>query len=271
MLASALKAQRAEITEFHVYRRLSRATRKPENQAILKQISDDELKHYAFWRRITHRSVTPNRFKMWFHYVIARVFGLTFAMKLMEEGEGQAQIAYGELVGEIPGLAEVINDEDHHEAMLVELVDEDHFNYVGSIMKGLNAAVVELVGALAGLTLVFHDNHLIALAGMVVGIAMTMSLVGTDFLGSRADRLFKEKKEDSFRKFLTGPAYSGSTSLAVAFILTVPFLTFANKYVSLGVTVGLAVMAIFTFNFYVSVTRNVSFFARVREIGRAHV
>jgi len=265
-MALALKAQRNEITEYHVYRRLSGASRNVKNKKILKHIAEDELKHYSFWKTRTHQNVAPNRVKIWVFYLAAVVFGITFAMKLMEKGEAMAQVNYGLMSGEVPTLDAVIKDESQHESLLVDLVDEDHLHYVGSILKGLNSAVVELVGALAGLTLVFRDSNLISVAGMVAGIAMTMSLVGTDYLGARTDSLFREKRSDNFRSYLKGPLYSGSTSLAVAFFLTAPFLFFENKFVSLALTITIALIAIFLFNFYVSVTRDVSFVAKVREM-----
>ena len=95
---------------------------------------------------------------------------------------------------------------------------------------------------------------------------MTMGLVGTDYLGARTDSLFRLKRIDEFRQYLKGPIYSGATALVVAFFLTMPFLVFTNKFVSLGMAMAIALTAIFLFNFYVSVTRSVSFFVKAREM-----
>ena len=263
---AALEAQKNEITEHHVYRRLSQKAKTIQDRRILERISKDELDHYFFWRQRTKQSVPPNVLKLWLYYLAARFFGITFAMKLMEKGEGQAQIVYGRLAKDVPGLGKIIEDEDKHEAQLVDLVDEDHLNYVGSVLRGLNAAIVELVGTLAGLVLVFHDSYLIAIAGLVAGIATTMSLVGTDYLGAITDSLFRNRLSPDFRRYLKGPVYSGATSLGVAFLLTMPFLVFGNKYVALINSVAVALVTIFLFNFYVSVTKSVSFLARVREM-----
>ncbi|MBI2830994.1 MAG: rubrerythrin family protein [Chloroflexi bacterium] len=265
-IKTALRAQRNEITEYHVYRRLSSATKHPENKKILKQIADDELKHYAFWKKRTHRSESPYTFKIQLYYLIAKFFGITFAMKLMERGENRAQLVYKQMCEIESGLDEILNEEKKHEKLLVDIIDEDHLNYVGSVLKGINVAIVELVAMLAGLTLVFHDTHLIASAGLVAGIAMAMSLMGTDYLGNKTDTLFRNRMPDSGGKYQKGPIYSGITSIVMAFFLAIPFLVLNDRFISLGFSVTVALMAIFLFNFYVSVTRDVSFLNKVREM-----
>ena len=41
-----LTAQRIEITAHYIYHKLSQSAIDPRNKSVLKQISDDELKHY---------------------------------------------------------------------------------------------------------------------------------------------------------------------------------------------------------------------------------
>jgi len=45
-----LAVQKSEITEHFVYQKLSQSALENHNKSVLKQISDDELKHYDFWR-----------------------------------------------------------------------------------------------------------------------------------------------------------------------------------------------------------------------------
>jgi len=52
-----------------------------------------------------------------------------------------------------------------------DLIEEKRLEYTGSIVLGLNDALVEMTGALAGLTLALQNTRLIALSGLVTGIA----------------------------------------------------------------------------------------------------
>ncbi len=119
----------------------------------MEKIANDELTHYKTWRTYTQQDVKPNRLKIWKYYLISRIAGFTFGVKLMERGEGDAQDNYEQLRGTIPEAEAIIRDEHEHENALIELLDEERLRYIGSIVLGLNDALVELTGALAGLTL----------------------------------------------------------------------------------------------------------------------
>lgn len=86
-----LVAQRNEITEYHIYRKLVDFIGDEHNQDILTKIAEDELSHYQFWKEYSEQEVTPNRLKVWFYYLVSVVFGVTFGIKLMERGEESAQ------------------------------------------------------------------------------------------------------------------------------------------------------------------------------------
>jgi hypothetical protein len=68
--------------------------RDPHNRKILERISGDERKHYDLWKEYTQDDVGPDTFQIWKYYLISRVLGITFGIKLMERGEPEAQTAY---------------------------------------------------------------------------------------------------------------------------------------------------------------------------------
>jgi VIT1/CCC1 family predicted Fe2+/Mn2+ transporter len=70
----------------------------------------------------------------------------------------------------------IIRQEEQHETALLELLDEERLRYAGSMVLGLNDALVELTGALAGLTLALQDTNLIALTGSITGLAAALSM-----------------------------------------------------------------------------------------------
>ena len=163
-----LAYQRNEITEHHIYKRLAGIIKSSENRRILAKIADDELRHYHAWKTHTQQEVEPNRFQVWKYCWISRVFGFTFGIKLMERGEEGAQENYAELQETIPEAEAIARDENEHEEALLALLDEERLRYVGSIVLGLNDALVELTGALAGFTLALRDCRLIAMTGLLL-------------------------------------------------------------------------------------------------------
>ena len=84
--------------------------------------------------------------------------------------------------------------------------------YTGSIVLGLNDALVELTGALAGLTLALQNAQIIAVAGLISGIAASLSMAASEYLSIRADG----RSHALYSAFYTG----------VAYMMTVLFLIF---------------------------------------------
>jgi VIT1/CCC1 family predicted Fe2+/Mn2+ transporter len=131
--------------------------------------------------------VKPYKLKMWAYYLISKIFGITFAIKLMENREGESQINYDDISQSIPAAKDIMQDEHDHENELIAMIDEERLRYIGAIVRGLNEALVELTGALAGLTLALQSANLIATVGLITGVAMSLSLAGTEYLATKSE------------------------------------------------------------------------------------
>ncbi|MDD2709416.1 MAG: VIT1/CCC1 transporter family protein [Verrucomicrobiae bacterium] len=237
--------QRNEITESHIYRRLARIEKSPDNRKILEKIADDEKAHYALWKKYTGQDVAPIRWKIILFYWIGRLLGLTFGIKLMERGEDNAQIQYSKLKGQVAEIEQIIRDENDHENRLLGMLDEERLRYVGSIVLGLNDALVELTGSLAGLTLALKNPRLIALSGLIVGIAAALSMAASEFLSTKTEGGGKDPLRSSI--------YTGIAYIITVASLIAPYLILKNPLVSLAVMMAIAVLIIALFNFYISV------------------
>jgi len=253
-----LAFQRAEITEYHIYRNIAKTIRDPQNRRILEQIADDERRHAEDWKRYTGVESVPDRIAVAKFTLISRLLGFTFAIKLMENGEVQAQKNYEELRPYIPEIDSWIRDEDNHEHKLLEMLDEERLHYVGSVVLGLNDALVELTGALAGYTLALQNTKLIALTGLITGIAAALSMAASEYLSTRAE---KSSKHPVRAAVYTGIAYILTVALLIA-----PYLIFENYFLDLAIALMSAVIVIAAFNYYISVAKGESFRARFLEM-----
>src|SRR5512140_643771 len=104
--------QQTELTEYHIYKRLAKRITSSENAKILDQIAEDELRHYNGWKRYSNEEVHPRWFFVWFYYFVSIVFGFTFGVKLMEQGEQAAQENYSKVSTAIPEAAKYQQEED---------------------------------------------------------------------------------------------------------------------------------------------------------------
>ena len=255
---TVLSFQKSEITEHIIYKLLSERTKDRKNSDVLKKISAEELEHYNFWREYTGEDVRPDRKKIWFYLFVSRFFGLTFGIKLMEKGEVDAEKAYGEIAVEIPEAREIAEEEDAHERELMSMIDEERLRYVGSVVLGLNDALVELTGALSGFTLALKDTRLIAVVGLVTGISASLSMAASEYLST--------KTEEDGKHPIKASLYTGTAYVVTVVILILPFFIFGNPFVSLAVTLTCAVIIIMFFNYYISVAKDLPFRRRFLEM-----
>ena len=253
-----LAFQKNEITEYRVYSRLSEATKEKTNKDVLKRIADDELRHYGIWKKYTGQEVSPDSFKVLKYFLISKVLGLTFGIKLMENGEEGAQKAYNAISEFVPEAKIISGEENGHEKELIGIIDEERLKYVGSIVLGLNDALVELTGALAGLTFALQNPRLVATAGFITGIAASLSMAASEYLS--------KKSEGAGKNPVKACIYTGIAYVLTVVVLILPFLLLNNLYISLSITLLSAILIIFIFTYYISVAKGLPFKKRFFEM-----
>jgi VIT1/CCC1 family predicted Fe2+/Mn2+ transporter len=256
-IAAIKKFQRNEMTEHLIYKKLAVVEKDPKNQQVLLQISQEEKIHYDFFYQYSNTLVAPNKLKVWYYYIIARILGLTFSIKLMEKGESNAQHTYSLMLSEVPAFQRIIDDEGAHEQKLIGLIEEERLNYVGSIVLGLNDALVELTGALAGFTFALHNTKLVAVAGLITGIAASFSMGASEYLS---------QKTEGAEHPLKSSIYTGLAYVITVGLLIMPYLLIGNIFVCLATTLSIAVFIIFAFNYYISVAKDLPFKRRFVEM-----
>ena len=250
--------QKNEITEHFIYMKLAKIVKDKNNSQLLERIGNEEKAHYDYWKTFTGADVKPNKFRIIWFFWIARILGLTFGIKLMERGESGAQVAYSKILVKIPDAKQIMEDEHEHEGQLIDMIDEESLQYVGSIVLGLNDALVELTGALAGLSLAFQNAKVIAMAGLITGIAAGFSMASSDYLAKKAEG----SEKNAFKSAIyTGVAYMITTAL-----LVIPYILLNQYFVCLMFTLIIAILIIFCFNFYISVAKDLNFKRRFVEM-----
>lgn len=259
-----LKEQKDEITAHHIYRKLALRMPEGDNRSILLKISEDELKHYTMLKSYTKQEVKENSFQIFFYYWLSVIFGLTFGLKLLERGEEEGITNYQQndasnaKSNEL--ITQILKDEEVHEIELLNMLNEERLDYIGSIVLGLNDALVELTGALAGYTFAFQNTKLIAVTGLITGISASFSMAASEYLST------VQEEGDEAKKAKKAAIYTGIAYVITVIFLITPFLLLSNPYVSLAVTLLVAVLIIFIFNFYVSVAKDYSFFKRFLQM-----
>lgn len=221
-------------------------------------ISAEEKAHYYTLKKYTNTEVKPNRWRIAKYYWLARILGITFAIKLMESSENSAHQEYARYT-ECEDLQRLSREEEIHEEKLIGLINEERLEYMGSVVLGLNDALVEFTGALAGFTLALSDHKLIALTGSITGIAAALSMASSEYLSTKSEG--DKSKHPAKAAIYTGIAY-----IITVVALVTPFILISNVLIALGVMLAMALIIIALFNYYYSVARGESFRKRFMEM-----
>ena len=253
------KMQQNELTESVIYEKIASFAKGDENKQTLLRLSREEKAHYEIWKKYSGIEMKPQKSKVLKYTFLARTLGFTFAVKLMERGEENAQTEYALLAQEVPESIQIRRQEEEHEQALLGMLDEERLQYVGSMVLGLNDALVELTGSLAGFVFALQNNRLIALSGLIVGISATFSMASSEFLSARS-----EGRNDALKSC----TYTGIAYLITVVLLIAPYLLLGpTQYIpALICMLAVVVLIIAGFTYYTSVAQDQPFKGRFLEM-----
>ena len=253
------RMQQNELTESVIYQKIAAFAKGEENKQTLLRLSQEEHAHYEIWKKYTGEELKPEKGKVLKYTLLARILGFTFAVKLMEKGEENAQIEYEYLAAEVEESIQIRQQEEEHEAALLEMLDEERLQYVGSMVLGLNDALVELTGSLAGFVFALQNTRLIALSGLIVGISATFSMASSEFLAARS-----EGRSDALKSC----SYTGIAYLITVIALVAPYLIFpTTQFIpALLCMLVVVILIIAGFTYYTSIAQDEPFKSRFLEM-----
>ena len=130
---------------------------------------------------------------------------------------------------------------------------------MSSVVLGLNDALVEFTGALAGYTFALQHAKLVALTGAITGIAAALSMAASEYLSTRTEN-------NVHKNALKAAVYTGIAYVITVVVLILPFVFLSNVYWGLGVCLFGALVIIAIFNYYYSIVKTESFRHRFTEM-----
>ena len=111
---------------------------------------------------------------------------------------------------------------------------------------------------LPGLTFAIQNSQVIAVAGLITGIAASLSMGASEYLSQKSD--------GEATNPLKASIYTGSTYVITVFLLVLPYLILSNPYFALPITLTAAICIVFLFTFYISVAKDLPFWRRFLEM-----
>jgi len=192
-----------EYADHLLYRELAARENNPHNRELLLKLSDEERRHYLFWKKFQpdyEPAVSP-LFFFRFHWM-RRLFGLTFTIKFLERHEHVVVEEYKKVASELSGdpkseLEKIINDEKEHENYFIGQLQETVIKYIGFIALGLADAIVEITGVHAGFLGVTSSTLFAGISGLIVGFSAAISMGSAAYLQAKQENVEEDQLRSS--------------------------------------------------------------------------
>ena len=213
----AVKFYYAEIKDSHIYEYLATLEKNEKLRRKLRGLALIERRHAKFWKDYLKKrgvEVKEKKLGLWERfgvYLLRKLFGVSMVISLSEMGEASAIYTYydfythGDLSSqEKEVLSRIILDEMEHEKLFYEEKKFLHVENIRDMVLGMNDGLVEILGAVTGLSAVYVNNPLlVALSGLIVGVAGSLSMGIGSYVSVRSQRQVNEGLRKRFRIMLS--------------------------------------------------------------------
>lgn len=241
-----------EALAYQLYKMVASKQKKEEHASVLNSIAEQEKLHLEKFNKELGTTITVedyNKRKYRKYKRIFKLLGSIFTLRLFERREEKGRKKYAKHIEAYPLLKEIVNQEKTHKNQLSDILKDEKLLYASSIVLGMNDALVEMSGAIAGYTFALADTKQIGIIAAITGVAAALSMASSEFLSAR---------EAEHPHPVRSSLYTGLTYLVVVTLMILPYVIFSNKFVALGVMLGTVVTIIFVFNLYTSIAKKQS-------------
>ncbi len=199
----AMESLRDELESAIIYGRLADRYRGSSLGEKLRMIAEMEGRHAAYWSRFLKKrgvepsNIKPNKMRITLYTILFRIIGLGFTLKLLESGEEKAIKTYIQLLespelsnGEKEELRKILEDELMHEEEFIgeESRFREFIDHIRDMVLGMNDGLVEILSVSAGLAGAYGNPFNVAVGGLIVGIAGSLSMGVGAYVSVHAQR-----------------------------------------------------------------------------------
>jgi len=191
-----------EMNDWLTYTALARHSREPDTARLLKRIAGMEKRHARFWEQVLRKhqaalpEVKPRRWRLFLLRQLQRWVNPVLLVGALELGETSAVEDYHRFwqskllePDDCETLRNIILDELEHESTFRQQSRAAGFGNVRDFVLGMNDGLVEILGAVTGLSAAYAGKPLlVAISGLIVGIAGAMSMGIGAFISVRSQR-----------------------------------------------------------------------------------
>ncbi len=202
-----------EINDHEFYKLLAEKVKTKELKENLLRISNMEKRHADFWKMyIENRGeklpeVKASKIRKNFALILNKFTNPVVLVSFLELGEAGGVKEYYEFLKsdnlndeEKKILKNIIIDEIQHETFFAKEAERFGLSNVRDFVLGMNDGLVEILGAVSGLSAVYVNNPLmVAISGSIVGIAGALSMGIGAYISVRSQKQVNQSKNEKIK------------------------------------------------------------------------
>ncbi|MGC8661140.1 MAG: VIT1/CCC1 transporter family protein [Nitrososphaeria archaeon] len=203
-----------QISDFYIderrdqmlYSELAHSVRDAAAKKRLLELSRVEEGHSRFFLGLLKKSGqkvpnAPSRTKVRLEAFLMKFLGLGILMKLFEEREAATVVNYLKLFND-NGLSDddkatlksIVKDEMEHESFFAEKSSMSIVENLRDVLFGMNDGLVELLAAVSGLAGAYERSLLVAITGLVIGIAGALSMAVGAYVSTKSENELNQNR-----------------------------------------------------------------------------
>jgi VIT1/CCC1 family predicted Fe2+/Mn2+ transporter len=205
-LKKAMGFYKNEMKDAQSYEYLGRMEKDKDIRNKLLGLSHIERSHAEFWKKFIEKrggkveEVKIGAIRKLSLRIVRKILGAAYLVSLFEAAETSAINTYydfyknGEMgEEERRRLGQIILDEVEHERIFDKEKRILHAENIRDLVLGMNDGLVELLGAVTGLSAVYvHNPLIVGLSGLIVGVAGSLSMAIGTYVSVRSQRQVNE-------------------------------------------------------------------------------
>ena len=199
-----------EMNDYFTYLQIAQSIKDRDLSEKIKKIAYMEKEHASFWEEfLKNRGLEPppvkkKNLKIVFMKILSKFFNPVVVISFFELGESGAIKNYYSFLKnenlseeEKEKLKKIILDEIEHETFFARQVNEKGLSNIRDFVLGMNDGLVEILGAVAGLSAVYLYNPLIVgVSGLIVGVAGALSMGIGAYISVRSQRQVNQAQKE---------------------------------------------------------------------------
>ncbi|RMD46870.1 MAG: rubrerythrin family protein [Aquificota bacterium] len=202
-----------EINDYLFYKTLAEKVKNEDLKKNLLKISNMEKRHADFWKmflesrnkKIPEVKISKLREKV--ALILNRLTNPAVVVSFLELGEAGGVKEYYEFLnsGSLTGkekeiLKRIIVDEISHETFFAKEAEKFGLSNIRDFVLGMNDGLVEILGAVSGLSAVYINNpFIVAISGSIVGIAGALSMGIGAFISVRSQKQVNKAQNEKMK------------------------------------------------------------------------